>query len=114
MNTRVWSHGPILLPLCVTHSTATLLFGAACSSATPPMAMPPPWGPSSVSLTPFFQNQEAGLPQSSSPGLVLRLGVVIHQGLHTLLSHVGQHRECGLHNEVNETCSAEGDTMTMS
>lgn len=67
-----------------------------------------------MSLTPFSQNQEAGLPQSSSPGLVFRLGVLIHQGLDTFLSHVGQHRECGLHNEVDETCSAEGNTMTMS
>lgn len=66
-----------------------------------------------MSLTPFSQNQKARIPQSSSPGLVFRLGVLIHQGLDTLLSHVGQHRECGLHNEVNETCSAEGNIMTM-
>lgn len=67
-----------------------------------------------MSLTPFSQNQKARLPQSTSPGLVFRRGVLIHHGLDALLSHVSQHGECGLHDEVDETCSAEGNTMTMS
>lgn len=41
-----------------------------------------------------------------SPGLVFRLGVVVPGGLDTLLSHISEHRERGLHNEVDEACSA--------
>ena len=41
-----------------------------------------------------------------SPGLVFRLGVVVPGGLDTLLSHIGEHRERGLHNEVDEACGA--------
>ena len=41
-----------------------------------------------------------------SPGLVFRLGVVVPSGLDTLLSHIGEHRERGLHNEVDEACGA--------
>lgn len=44
---QVWAHAlghmtPFLPPLCVTHNTGALLLGVACSSGTPPMAVPPP------------------------------------------------------------------------
>lgn len=67
-----------------------------------------------MSLTSLPQNKETWLPQPSSPGLVFRLGVLIPQGLDTLLSHISEHRECGLHNEVDETCSEEGNTVAIS
>lgn len=54
------------------------------------------------------QKQETQLPQHPSPGLVFRLGVVIRQGLDALLGHIGQHREGGLHDEVNEACREGG------
>lgn len=67
-----------------------------------------------MSLTSLPQNKETWLPQPASPGLVFRLGVLIPQGLDTLLSHVSEHRECGLHNEVDETYSEEGNTVAIS
>lgn len=49
-------------------------------------------------------SQDTWLPQSQSPGLTFRLGIIICQGLDTLFCHISQHREGWLHNEVNETC----------
>lgn len=49
-------------------------------------------------------SQDSWLPQLQSPGLTFRLGIIICQGLDTLFCHISQHREGGLHNEVNETC----------
>lgn len=60
------------------------------------------------------QNQETWLLQLPSPGLVFRLGVLIHQGLDALLCHIGQHGERGLHNEVNETCREGGRAVEVS
>ena len=63
------------------------------------VSLPPPsvgslWGPSGHPSHPH------------SPGLVFRLGVGVPGGLDTLLSHIGEHRERGLHNEVDEACGA--------
>ena len=79
---------PILSPPRVTHNR-----GVAVSPPPPPVGSL--CGPSG----------HPGHPHS--PGLVFRLGVVIPGGLDTLLSHIGEHRERGLHNEVDEACSAD-------
>lgn len=64
---------------------------------------------------PRAQNKKGKLRQRGGrPGrlggrrVALGLGAVLGEGQHQLLGHVGQHREGGFHNEVDEACGGEG------
>lgn len=83
------------------------------SRGTSPLPQPPPHPAGRSCVWPRTQSL-TGRPQPSSPGLIFRLGVIIHQGLHAFLSHVSQHRECGLHYEVNETCRVQSHMPEVS
>lgn len=100
--------GLTLSPLCVTGNRESQVLGSqvsplACHGCTSSLRSMLSESPSSLP-----KNQETELPQPPSPGLALRLGVLIRQGLDALLGHISQHREGWLHNEVDETCSKGG------
>lgn len=103
--TAFWSHPSA--PVCDMQQSPPK-FWVACFSTTRLGCTSSLRSVLSVSPSSLPQNQETWLSQPPSPGLGLRLGVLVHQGLHTLLSHISEHGEGGLHDEVDETCG-EGE-----